>query len=120
MKYFISLIVIAVIGFFVYNFLDTDGKDANRKAYSIEHVLENSDDYDGQVIRVKGVIKDKIAVLGLGGYIIEDGGYEILILSNKGMPKLGDKYVVAGKFKQTYEFRNKDYSVMFEKYRKKN
>ena len=118
MKYIIGFVGLLAIGFFLFSRFTPEGTAVNKRPYSISYILDNSDDLDGKVILVKGSVKGKAGILGTGGYILEDRKNEILILSSKGIPKVGDKLVVSGKFQQTYETNDKDHAIIIEQSRK--
>jgi hypothetical protein len=80
----------------------------------IGKILANPRDYDGKTVTISGEVKSSANVLVFKGYTVRDGTGEILVLTNRGVPKKGDSIRLTGVVEQAFSMGDKSVVVIRE------
>jgi hypothetical protein len=119
MKYAKSIIIVIIfilVAGIVYYFISDKSK---KKAVDlvlntpIAEVIQNPQDYSEKVTHISGVVTSSLN-LGIKLYTINDGTGEIIILTEKAVPKENCKVFLKGKAKQYFKVLDKEMTVFIE------
>lgn len=119
MKYAKSIIIVIIFIFvagIVYYFISDKSK---KKAVDlvlntpIAEVLQNPQDYSEKVTYISGVVTSSMN-LGIKIYTLYDGTGEIIILTEKAVPKEKSEVYLKGKVKQYFKILDKEMTVFIE------
>jgi hypothetical protein len=64
---------------------------------TIGRITADPSRYQNRSVRVSGTVTNSVAVLGKGGYQIEDGTGRIYVISGSGVPSRGSRVTVTGR-----------------------
>lgn len=81
----------------------------------IKTLITKANEFDGKRVRVRGNMKGGAAILGVGGYKLEQDGAQVIIVTSRGTPELGSQVTVEGIFKQLVAVDGVQAAVIFEK-----
>lgn len=79
----------------------------------IAEVLQNPQDYSEKATHISGVVTSSIN-LGIKLYTLNDGTGEIIILTEKAVPKEKSEVYLKGKVKQYFKILDKEMTVFIE------
>lgn len=75
-----------------------------RATVPIGHLLDDPYEYDGRKVKVEGYVGGAAGALGHGGYLLDDGSGELLVLveGRGGLPRAGTRVAVTGWFRSLF------------------
>ena len=81
---------------------------------SIAELHDNPSRWDGNPVRVTGQVGDRIAVLGYGGFMLQDHmGNEILVVGVSTPAGIGQSMTFSGRFMTAFALRDVTLPVIF-------
>ncbi|MCK1471314.1 MULTISPECIES: hypothetical protein [unclassified Bradyrhizobium] len=112
-KHIVAFIAIAVIAYLML-WQSKPAIDA-LTATEISTLLAEPHQYDGRQVTVRGTVVRSAAILGFGGYTLEQGGAELFVATTRGIPEPGRQITVSGTFKQAFVLNDLQYAALLEK-----
>lgn len=70
--------------------------------------------YDGQLVTVRGEASNPLNLLMFKGYDVTDDTGTIKVVTDRGLPKPGEKVTVQGQVKEVFNFNGKNLTVIYE------
>lgn len=83
-------------------------------ATPVGEVAAHPEKYDGKVVTVKGTVKGSANLLVVKGYSLADDKGQLLVITDKDVPKPGTSMVVRGKVNQAFSVGSKSLLVLIE------
>lgn len=80
----------------------------------ISRILDNPRDFDNRTVTISGQVKDRISLLIIKYFIVQDGTGEIVVITNRAMPAVGTKVRVKGTIKEAYSLGDEQMIVLVE------
>lgn len=80
----------------------------------VHALLSDAHKYDGRRVTVSGRVVKSAALLGVGGFILDQEGTQILVISHNGTPEFNAHVTVSGIFKQAIAINDLQYAVILE------
>lgn len=84
-------------------------------ATDVGRLVDQPNEFDGRRVTIRGVVVDRAAIMGVGGYRLKQGNAEIFVVSGRGIPPPGAEITVSGTFKQAFAIGGFQYAVLVEK-----
>lgn len=85
------------------------------RTMAIKTLLDDPGHYDGQVVRIAGQVTAALGVLGYGGYRVDDGTANIIVVTSKGgAPREGTEVGVEGTFRAAFTLGTETAAVIQE------
>lgn len=111
----IVIILILFLGLAYYLISDKSKKKAADLVLNtpISEVLQNPQDYSTKVTHISGVVTSSMN-LGIKLFTINDGTGEIIILTEKAVPKEKSEIYIKGTVKQYFKILDKEMTVFIE------
>lgn len=118
MKYIKPILIVIILILFLglaYFFSDKSKKKAADLVLNtpISEVLQNPQDYSTKVTHISGVVTSSMN-LGIKLFTINDGTGEIIILTEKAVPKEKSEIYIKGTVKQYFKILDKEMTVFIE------
>jgi hypothetical protein len=109
------LAVVAAITYFISNNGGPDIRAILLPSTTVEELLKHSNQYDGKIVKVDGMVVGSFGIMGLGGFRLRDPASrrEILVVTSSGIPQAGNSILVFGRFRQTLSIGSYQYAVVF-------
>lgn len=80
----------------------------------VKDILDNPKDYEGQVVRIRGTVKEAVNVVILKYYVVDDGSGEMPVVTKRAVPAKGAKVSARGKVKQAFSLGDATLTVLVE------
>lgn len=109
------LVVLGGLAFWGMNFFfGGDPSDTLDRYTGVEIGLLTNDTYryDGQLVRVEGIVEGNAGLLGVGGYTLTDSSGSVFVVGLDGIPARGEQIAIYGTFRQAFVIGDTDYSVI--------
>lgn len=81
---------------------------------SILKILQNPRDYAGKEVQVSGTVDDTFSIFFLKYFVIRDDTGKLVIITEKPLPRKGDKAKVKGKIEEAFSLGDQQMIVMIE------
>lgn len=81
----------------------------------IRDILDHSRDYDGKTVTVSGEVRESVNLFVFKYYVVKDETGEIPVVTEKAVPRQGEKVRVTGVVKQAFAIGDKNLVVIIEK-----
>lgn len=111
-----SAILLIIISALVFFFLAQNTKNKAKDLLlntPISEVLQNPKDYSAKTINISGVVTTSTN-LGVKFYTINDGTAEIIVLTDKAVPRENTEVFIQGKARQYFKVFDKEMTVFIE------
>jgi hypothetical protein len=120
-RFVTSLIVIAVAGALAYSFSDRDihnSRSFTTPSVSIDELLTGARQYDGNLVKVSGIVTASVGLMGFGGFRLQDvrSKSEIMVMGSGAIPPVGAALSVTGKFKQAFVIGYFQYAMIVQNF----
>lgn len=118
-KYVTFLIVFVVVGALAYAFANRESPNLRSlvtPSVSVDELLKSAGEYDGEVVKVSGIVTGSVGLMGFGGFRLQDSvtKSEIMVMASEGIPLDGTVISLKGKFKQAVVIGNYRYAVLVQ------
>jgi hypothetical protein len=111
-KWIIYLGIIVIIGVCLWYYL-------GQAAYTpIGSIIKNPREYEGKVLTISGKVSDRMSLLVVKYYRLNDKTGEIIVISNRPLPPIGEKVRVKGQVKEAFSLMDKQVLVFIEELQK--
>jgi len=80
----------------------------------IKRIIENPRDYDGKPVSVAGEVTDVFSLLVLKGFIVRDATGEIVVITDRILPKKGSQIKVRGVIREAFSMGDQQVIVLIE------
>ena len=81
----------------------------------ISELLAQPSRYDGETVQVQGRVTRSAGVLGIGGYEVDDGtGQIVVIAQGTGVPSQGSDTKVKGRFQPVFSFAGRTVAAIVQ------
>ena len=77
----------------------------------ISEIVADPARFEGQILQIQGEAVDGYGLLSLGVYDFSDGSGEIAVITTKGMPSLGSRFLIRGTVITGFTVGGKHYGV---------
>jgi hypothetical protein len=81
----------------------------------IGRILENPRDYADKTVTVSGEVREAFGLLFIKHFILKDDTGEIVVITDKPLPRTGAKMKVKGTVKEAFALGNRSLVVIVEK-----
>lgn len=81
---------------------------------SIAAIYENPRAHDGHTITLSGIVKERVALLGAGGFVVDDGTGQIVVWTKRLIPAPGTNVTVRGRLRNLAAFGSQGVHVLME------
>lgn len=81
---------------------------------SIGDLLENPRAYEGKVVTIEGRVTDNKSLILVRYFKVKDGTGEMVVLTDRLLPKIGQTARVRGRLDQTFLIGNSGVTVLIE------
>ncbi len=81
---------------------------------SIKNILDNPRDYEGKTIFVSGAVTDVFSLFIVKSFALRDQTGEIIVITERILPKKGASIKVKGKVIEAFSFGDKTITAMME------
>lgn len=104
------VVVVAVAGaVLVYSMLGR-----GNQVVKIGDVLADLRNYDGMSVTFEGEVSAPVNLLGLKTYSLDDGSGSITVVTERGLPRAGEKLRVSGIVHEMFNVAGVNYTVLYE------
>lgn len=107
-KLFVLLAGLVGLSVLAIHFLPPNSKPGtkNDPPLTVEQLLDRGSDLDGRGVSVQGTVVSRVGFMGIGGYRMLGGrnNRQLLVLTDRGIPRLDARVVATGIFRQGLEF----------------
>lgn len=103
----IVIIVAAVLAYFAWRTIEA-------APTPIGDILGDLRTYDGQLVTVRGKVSNPLNVMLMKAYDVEDDSGTIKIVTERGLPKVGDLVTVQGQVRELFNFNGVNMTVIYE------
>jgi hypothetical protein len=86
----------------------------NNSQTNISDILQNPKNYEDKAVTIKGEVKEVFGLLIFKLYLLSDNTGDLVVISEKVMPKRGDSVRVKGRIKEAFSIMDKQYIVLIE------
>jgi hypothetical protein len=83
-------------------------------ATPINKILENPRDYSGKTVKITGEVSEVFGLIVVKYFVIKDGTGEIVVVTEKPLPKKGTKITVKGTVQEAFTIGDKQLLVVVE------
>lgn len=81
----------------------------------IRQLMDDPSGYDGENVRIEGEVTQGVGITGLGGgYQVDDGTGELVVVSRSGAPREGAVVRVEGVFRSVFNLDQRSLSILEE------
>lgn len=80
----------------------------------IKRILDNPRNYDGKSVSVSGEVADIFSFFVIKGFVVKDATGEILVVTDKALPKKGSQIKVRGVVKEAFSIGDQQLIVLVE------
>lgn len=80
----------------------------------IKKIIENPRDYDGKTVSVSGEVADVFSVFFIKGFVVKDATGEILVVTERLLPKKGTQIKVRGVVREAFSIGDQQIIVLVE------
>lgn len=105
----LTLIIITGIAWYYFN---------NFNYTPIGEILKNPRDYDEKTVIISGQVKDRISLLLIKYFIVQDNTGEIFVITSRAMPLKGSSVQVKGTIREAYSIGDEQMIVLIEEHEK--
>jgi hypothetical protein len=98
--------MLAIIKFSPYFNKDKVDPSATVPEVSVAELLDNFGLYNNADVVVQGEVEEAVGLIGFGSYTITDGTGSIWVITNQGLPTLGDVRSVYGRVTELARWNN--------------
>jgi hypothetical protein len=81
----------------------------------IGKILENPRDYAGKTVTISGEVTEVFSLVVIKYFTVKDGTGEIVVITEKPLPKAGTKMKVKGTVREAFSLGDKSLVVIIEK-----
>jgi len=81
----------------------------------IKDILDNPREYDGKTVTISGEVTESINLIILKYFSVKDKTGEIIVVTEKSVPKSGESVKITGVVNQAFAIENKSLVVILEK-----
>lgn len=81
---------------------------------TINDVLSHPRDYDSKMVTISGEVKESMNVMVLKYYVVRDETGQIVVVTERAVPKPGDRVRVTGVVNQAFSIAGRDVVVIKE------
>ena len=87
---------------------------------TIKELLDDPGRYEGETVRITGVVNQSVGALGFGGYQVNDGTGTIIVVVQGGgsTPRVGATVGVEGTFRSAFTLGSISAAMLMEKQRR--
>jgi hypothetical protein len=103
----LTLVIIAGAAWYYYN---------NLHYTPIGEILKNPRDYDGKTVTISGEVKDRISLVFIKYFMVQDNTGEIFVITGRAMPLKGSTVRVKGTVQEAYSIGDEQMIVLVEEY----
>lgn len=82
---------------------------------NIEKILNNPREYDGKMVVIEGRVVESANLLLLKYFVLDDETGQIVVVTEKAVPKQGQYVKVKGVVNQAFQIQDKSLIVIIEK-----
>jgi hypothetical protein len=87
---------------------------------TIQEILDNPRNFEGKTVTVEGTVKELFSLFVIKYFTLtDDNGLEIHIVTERSLPKKGEKLRVRGKVEEGFSFGDQTFTVIMEEGRKR-
>jgi aspartyl/asparaginyl-tRNA synthetase len=80
----------------------------------IKDILQHPRDFDGRTVTIAGEVKESANLLFIKYFIVRDDTGEITVVTDKAVPRQGEKVRVTGRVNQAFAIGEKNVIVIME------
>lgn len=80
----------------------------------IRDLLEHPREYEGKVVTIEGQITDNKSLLVVKYFKVKDSTGEIVVITNRMLPQIGQTERLRGRIDQTFSIGNSNMTVLIE------
>lgn len=80
----------------------------------IKRIIDNPRDYDGKSVSVSGEVADIFSLFFIKGFIVKDATGEILVVTDRPLPKKGSQIKVRGIVREAFSIGDQQIIVLVE------
>ncbi len=80
----------------------------------IKKIIENPRNYDGKSVSVSGEVADTFNVFFLKGFVVKDATGEILVITDRPLPKKGSQIKLKGVVREAFSIGDQQLIVLLE------
>ena len=80
----------------------------------IKDILQHPRDFDGRTVTIAGEVKESANILFIKYFIVQDDTGEITVVTNRAVPRQGDKVRVTGRVNQAFAIGDKSVVAIVE------
>jgi len=80
----------------------------------VASILKNPRDYEGKMVKVRGVVTEKVNIIVMKGFKIKDNTGEIFVITDRILPVEGTEATVQGYVKEGFSIGNDQFIVIME------
>jgi len=84
----------------------------------IGSIIKNPRDYEGKVLTISGKVSNRMSLLVVKYYQLDDETGEIIVISDRPLPAIGEKVRVKGQVKEAFSLMDKQVLVFIEEFQK--
>jgi len=83
-------------------------------ATPINRILENPREYSGKTVTISGKVTEVFSLVFVKYFVVEDKTAEIVVVTNKPLPREGTKIMVKGTVEEAFSIGDKQLVVIVE------
>jgi hypothetical protein len=81
---------------------------------SISKILQNPRDYAGKEVQVSGTVVEVFSIMIIKYFVIKEDTSKLVIVTDRAMPKIGEKVKVKGKIEEAFSLGDQQMMVLIE------